>query len=927
MEAAAPAAASRSAPQDPLVALGVCALGWLACAGLLRMLGPLPAPGAPGDAGAAFHLGQWLVPLLAGVLWQSSAAGQAAGSGLRRAGVLWVGWSAVQVAGELFSRRLGVPAPWSAFDSFAQQAGLVLGLVGGWFCAPTFADRLRRGLRPCQALATGIAAALGSAVILVPLAPDTPLFDPALGWHIASPGAYLKALPSQIYLALKPFVLWVPVGLLFALAGRVAQLRNWVVAAAVTFVAAGLPLLHDVLRLQDLLEILGAYWGSVAGIWLGARVPGPVPAAHESMAAPGVPPEAAGRRAGDRIASPPRMLRVLGRSTAVLLLAGVGVWAWLFPRWGPEVLAGLALYALVLARYRHAWLLVVPAALPLLNLAPGTGRFFFDEFDMLMATTVAMALWRGTSPHRTTLSRPLALAFALFGLSVVTSLVIGLLPLSPLDANAFTNLLSHYNSLRTAKGFLWALPVLALMVWTLPMPARLAARLFVPGMWIGLAGVIAVGLWERWLFAGVLDLTAPYRITATFSSMHTGGSEIETYLVAAIPFVWLAFARQWPVAVRLAGLALVALGAYLMTLTVSRGGVAALGVALVVLLFSGWKTAPTQATSKWGVTLAAIAFLGGLMVLAVGPGGGYWQKRLASSAEDWDVRVSHWRKALEIRDPDVGTTLLGMGLGRFPAAYLFRSGAASLPGTYGFVDEDGNRFLRLGGGETLYMAQRVAVRAGTHYTLSLRVRSSQANARLGVPLCEKHLLDSFRCQWRVIPVPGDGDWHPQSLAIDTGSVGEGNRLTRRSVDLSLYNESEGTRIDVDDVALRDDSGAQLVRNGDFSAGGDYWFFKTHSHLPWHIKNLWVEVLFEQGWFGLLTFLLLLAVLLAHLGRAVRHGERLAAVLLASTSGFLAVGLFGSLFDAPRIATLFFLLVILSATAVGTDASRQQASHG
>jgi hypothetical protein len=99
--------------------------------------------------------------------------------------------------------------------------------------------------------------------------------------------------------------------------------------------------------------------------------------------------------------------------------------------------------------------------------------------------------------------------------------------------------------------------------------------------------------------------------------------------------------------------------------------------------------------------------LGGAIVLAVGLSGGYLQKRLANAGEDWSTRVSHWRLALAMRDRGFGTTVFGMGLGRFPEAYLLRSGAASLPGTYGFIDEDGNRFLRLGGGETLYMAQRV----------------------------------------------------------------------------------------------------------------------------------------------------------------------------------------------------------------------------
>jgi hypothetical protein len=121
----------------------------------------------------------------------------------------------------------------------------------------------------------------------------------------------------------------------------------------------------------------------------------------------------------------------------------------------------------------------------------------------------------------------------------------------------------------------------------------------------------------------------------------------------------------------------------------------------------------------------------------------------------------------------------------------------------------------------------------------MRVRSRNANAKLGVPLCEKHLLDSFRCHWHIFAVPGDGTWHPQSIPIDTGLVGGGNWITRRPVELSLYNDTVGTLIDIDEVQLQDDAGNQLIRNGDFSAASDYWFFKTHSHLPWHIKNLWV----------------------------------------------------------------------------------------
>jgi hypothetical protein len=616
---------------------------------------------------------------------------------------------------------------------------------------------------------------------------------------------------------------------------------------------------------------------------------------------------------------------MMRRLVALVLLAGTAAWCWSFPRWGGPMLAALALYVLLLWRYRHAWLLIVPAALPLLNLAPGTGRFYFDEFDLLTVATIAMGLWHGTgpSPHLA-LRRPLAASLALFGVSFGVSLVIGMLPLSPLDANAFASYWSHYNSLRVAKGFLWVVPLLALVCWTLPAKGDAVLRLFVPGMWLGLAGVIAVGLWERWLFAGLFDLSSPYRITATFSSMHTGGSEIETYLVTAIPFVWLAFGKDRPAVVWLAGLGLLVLGAYLMTLTIARAGVFALGVSLCVLLIGAWRGVQRRAAGKGAAIVAAIALVVGAAAVAFGLSGGYLQKRLAQSEEDWEVRLDHWQKALAMRDQDWLTTLFGMGLGRFPETYLYRSRAPALPSTYSFDEEGGNRFLRLSGGEILYMAQRVTVEEGRQYTLSLRVRSDHAKARLGAPLCEKHLLYSHRCRWQSVSVPADGDWHTWSVAFDSGLVGRGDWFTRRPVELSLYNDIAGTRVDVDDVQLQEETGGQLIRNGDFSAGADYWFFKTHSHLPWHIKNLWIEVLFEQGWFGLLSFVLLLVTTLSGLARGLWRGDPRAGVLLAATSGFLAVGLFGSLFDTPRIAMLFFLLVVLAGTVVqAEDRSFQQ----
>jgi hypothetical protein len=61
-----------------------------------------------------------------------------------------------------------------------------------------------------------------------------------------------------------------------------------------------------------------------------------------------------------------------------------------YPLGGHWLGAGLLLYGALLRRWPQAWLLVVPAALPVLDLAPWTGRFFLDEFDALLAVTLLM---------------------------------------------------------------------------------------------------------------------------------------------------------------------------------------------------------------------------------------------------------------------------------------------------------------------------------------------------------------------------------------------------------------------------------------------------------------------------------------------------------------------------------------------------------
>ena len=123
-------------------------------------------------------------------------------------------------------------------------------------------------------------------------------------------------------------------------------------------------------------------------------------------------------------------------------------------------------------------------------------------------------------------------------------------------------------------------------------------------------------------------------------------------------------------------------------------------------------------------------------------------------------------------------------------------------------------------------------------------------------------------------------------------------------------EKAGTIVDIDNVRLEDADGKSLVRNGDIGDGTRYWFFSSdHHHLPWHAKNLWLGVWFDQGWAGVLLFSGLCGISLIGAVRNFRRPEAMAIAIPAALVTFYVVGLFDSLIDNTRIAVLFYLLAM------------------
>src|SRR5580693_6517944 len=146
--------------------------------------------------------------------------------------------------------------------------------------------------------------------------------------------------------------------------------------------------------------------------------------------------------------------RVLQISSGVALLAIVGWFLADFPVFQALLATGYSTYAIFLWRWPSLWLVAVPALLPVFDLAPLSGRFFFDEFDALVLLTVGLLALRNGNRGKPAAIYPRSLIWilVLLAISYCISALVWLWPPPPITADSFANYYSPYNSLRVAKG-------------------------------------------------------------------------------------------------------------------------------------------------------------------------------------------------------------------------------------------------------------------------------------------------------------------------------------------------------------------------------------------------------------------------------------------------------------------------------------------
>ena len=443
----------------------------------------------------------------------------------------------------------------------------------------------------------------------------------------------------------------------------------------------------------------------------------------------GEPVPATPRRAPDTLgAGSPAVAEPSRWLPALLLLVGVGVAIWSYPLSSTVLAGALAVYAALLWRRPGVALPALLVLLPLLDLSPWTGWVLVNEFDLVVATTLVVRLLRPRGDGTPDLASPgFRWVAGLLAASFVTSALVGALPLSPLDANAVGSYFTSYNSLRALKGFAWALALAPLLIEELRDRERMERR-WIGGMLGGLCAVVAVVVWQRAAFVGILNFAIVYRVEGTFPELHTGGGDIHAYLVMAVPFVIGWFASRPTLPRLVSGALLFVAASYALGVTFARGGYVGYAGALLVaaagIAIAWWRKGRWTARRLGAVAAPSII---AVVVMAPIVSGAFMEARLAGTQAEAATRARHWARAIDMMDASATTRLFGMGLGSYPRAALFNAPDAA-SATFRFEHERDNGFVRLGSGTPAYLDQRVRVAPHAEYTLSLDLRSREANA-------------------------------------------------------------------------------------------------------------------------------------------------------------------------------------------------------
>ncbi len=556
----------------------------------------------------------------------------------------------------------------------------------------------------------------------------------------------------------------------------------------------------------------------------------------------------------------PLWLRLIA---AAACATGAGLLVAAYPLGTGYAAAAVAIWVAVLLWRPSLWLVLLPAIVPSVDLAPWSGWLVTSEADIAVLATLAVLLlrdppaWSDFAPRGAAARVALLLALLACLVGVVRAYTV---PFSVLGGSD-NPYLEPLNALRLAKPFIAALALLPFLLARHRIHGDVVQR-FGWGMLAGLAIVGLAAIGERAAFVGVFDVQSDYRIVATFSSMHIGGGHIGAYVALALPFLLTGLHRP-----RLAGLAAMAavilLGGYTLVVTFARTAyVAALG-GMGAAAF-GWAAAQMRHGRRLAAMASILLPVAVCGVVAVGLFTPYMAARIDQSARDLAAREDNWSYGLSIDQRNLLSILFGMGTGTYPRIAASRALPDAAAGNYVL----GRNYLTLRSGPEFYFGQKVVVAPRSGYELSLDVRAPEQAVNFTTGLCVKLLLYSEDCGGQNFAIDASKSWQRITARITSPVTWKG---IVPPVEFWL-GTSGNQPLDVSGIHLVGPDGQDAVANGDFHDGTDRWFFTSDRHLAWRIKNFYVATWFDGGALGLICLFVLIATSMGTAGRAVFAGN-------------------------------------------------------
>jgi len=585
----------------------------------------------------------------------------------------------------------------------------------------------------------------------------------------------------------------------------------------------------------------------------------------------------------------------------------------------------------------------------------------------LICARYRLPAWQRWEPSR---RYGAALAALFVGLACLTGGSWGVLLRPPAEAFGDPYLEPHF-AYRTLKGMIWAALLVPLWLeLRLDDRDRTLACLCVGAASAALV-LFGVILWERGMLEALgegpgsalrafFDLATSYRTTGLFSDMHTGGESLDGAIILLLAIN--AHAAVFAEGRRISGLALAAVfalayvtlvgftrstyagfaltlsllaalqllrrrGALGMTwtralqlalflplfflssyLAARIGGVGALVFVASVEVFvvvrvlrDHWRGAPR----RWGgIAIAALLIP---QLFALGLTAETMGTRLLGVERDLDTRLEHWTKVASLRRESVGRSLFGEGAGAFPAGYREVFGP-SMHWVGSFSVRAAPSRLVLEPGGDLHVYQRLP---GSDRELRTRISArALSGGWLSVSLCARNILDTggwrHRCDTQRVWIPRADEFAMHTVTLRLPHDARHGLASGWPRALHLRALPPGRAVEIDAIGIA--RGGVALHNGSFDRGMDGWFFTTNlGHMPYHVKNLWLQLWFEHGWVGLLLVLVLLALLGARAWRAPSGDDFLPMAALA-VYALGGLGVFASPLDSARVSWLFYLLL-------------------